>query len=298
MQKKSILIGSNGYLGRHLAFYLKEEGIDNRNFDLQPQAVEGVENYCQLDITQPETFDQLNPSSDLIFLFSGITGTANGFEDYRRFIEVNETGLLNLLTWMRQSKCKARVVFPSTRLVYRGVKNKALREDDLKEALTLYAANKLSAEHYLRMYNNAFGIDFTVFRICVPYGNIFDQSFSYGTIGFFLQKALKNENIKLFGDGTIRRTFSHVEDICTLIVKSIEKEATKNEIFNIGGENLSLLDAAGLIAKKYGISIDFSPWPDMALKLESGDTVFDDAKMQAILNYSYRNTLEGWLNNF
>lgn len=298
MQKKSILLGSNGYLGRHLAFYLKKNGFANRNYDVQHTAVEGVENYTRLDITDPASFELLDPSADFIFLFSGITGTANGFEDYRRFIDVNETGLLHLLTWMRDKRCKARIVFPSTRLVYRGVKNKKLREDDPKETRTLYAANKLSAENILWMYNNAFGIDYTIFRICVPYGNIFDRTFSYGTIGFFLQKALNKENISLFGDGMIRRTFSHVEDICTLIIQAIEKEATKNEIFNIGGENLSLLEAAGLVAKKYGVGMNFLPWPQMALKLESDDTVFDDSKIRSLLDYQYQNTLEGWLHHF
>lgn len=295
MQKKSILIGSNGYLGRHLAHHLEKAGFDNLNFDLQENPPEEIQNYRQLDITRETDLEKLDFDVDYIFLFAGLTGTANGFEKYRDFIDVNETGLLNLLTRLRGTGSRARLVFPSTRLVYRGRKNHLLREDDLKETKTIYAANKLNAENLLWMYQNAFGINYTVFRICVPYGNLFGGEFSYGTIGFFMSRAIKGEDITLFGDGTIRRTFSHVSDISEIILKAVQIPETKNQVFNIGGENMSLLDAARLVAEKYGVPVTFRVWPGMALKLESNDTVFDDAKLQSILTTHYKHSLEVWL---
>lgn len=295
MQKKSILIGSNGYLGKHLAFHLHQEGFDNLNFDIQAEASAGISNYNQIDITSENAFDKLDPDVDFIFLFAGLTGTSAGFDDYKKFIAVNELGLLNLLNWMRKTNCTARVVYPSTRLVYKGVKNHLLKEDDPKEALTIYALNKINAENMLWMYQNAFGIDYTVFRICVPYGNLFDENFSYGTLGFFISKAKIGDNITLFGDGMIGRTFTHVSDISTTINKAVQNEKTKNEIFNLGGENLTLLEVAKLVAKKYGVGIRFNPWPDLALKLESDDTVFDDGKLRAVANHQYKHSIAEWI---
>lgn len=298
MSKKSILIGSNGYLGKHLALHLKNEGFENSNFDIHPEAVQDVSNYKQLDITKENEFTKLDPETDFIFLFAGLTGTANGFEKYNDFVQVNEIGLLNLLTWMRQTKSKARIIFPSTRLVYKGVKNTALKESDTKEALTLYAANKLNGENLLWMYQNAFGIDYTIFRICVPYGNLFDDEFSYGTLGFFINKAKNKQNISLYGDGKIGRTFSHVSDISSIIIQAIQTEATKNEVYNIGGENMQLLDVATILAKKYGVDVELSDWPEMALKLESGDTIFDDTKLRSTIAFEYKHTIKDWLSTF
>jgi len=295
MQKKSILIGSNGYLGKHLAFHLRNEGFENYNFDIQAEASAGISNYIQIDITSENAFDKLDPEVDFIFLFAGLTGTSAGFDDYKKFISVNEIGLLNLLNWMRKTECRARVVFPSTRLVYKGMKNHVLKEDDPKETLTIYALNKLNAENMLWMYQNAFCIDYTIFRICVPYGNLFDQHFSYGTLGFFINKAKNGEDITLFGDGMMGRTFTHASDISNTIIRSIQSEKTKNEIFNIGGENLTLLEVAKLVANKYGVGIQFAPWPDLALKLESDDTVFDDAKLQAVINHKYGHSIAQWI---
>ena len=52
-------------------------------------------------------------------------------------------------------------------------------------------------------------------------------------------------------------------------------------MFNIGGEDYSLKEMAELIAKKYDVGVDYVPWPDVALKIESGDTVFDDQKIRS-----------------
>jgi len=129
----------------------------------------------------------------------------------------------------------------------------------------------------------------------VPYGNLFGNQYSYGTIGFFLDKASKKEDIVLFGDGSIRRSFTHVADICKTIYDAILNEGSKNQIFNIGGENLSLLDAATLVAGKFGVGIKFMPWPEMALKLESHDTVFDESKLCSLINPSRKFDLQNWL---
>lgn len=295
MQKKSILIGSNGYLGRHLAHHLQLADFDNLNCDIQGKPPTEILNYQQTDITRPNDLDKLNFDVDYVFLFAGLTGTAKGFDEYKKFIDVNETGQLNVLTKLRESGSKARLVYPSTRLVYKGVKDHLLNEDAPKASKTIYAANKLNAENMLWMYQNAFGLDYTIFRICVPYGNLFGAEFSYGTIGFFLSQARQGEDISLFGDGSIRRTFTHVSDISEIIIQSIQKEETKNQIFNIGGENLSLVEAARIIAEKFGVSVNFSAWPEMDKKLESDDTVFDDARIKSVMKVNYKNSLAGWL---
>lgn len=295
MSKNSILIGANGYLTRHLAHELNKQGYNNRNLDIQDKPAQGIVNYQKLDISNKKDLDQLDAGVDFIFLFAGLTGTADGFDHYEDFIRVNELGLLNLLTWMRESNCKARIVFPSTRLVYQGRKEHALIEGDPKEALTIYALNKLACENLLSMYQNAFGIDYTIFRICVPYGNNFGDAYSYGTLGFFLSKAMNGEDITLFGDGSVRRTFTHVDDISRIIIDGMGSPKTKNEVFNIGGENKSLLEVAKMIAGKFNVGIQLVDWPEMALKLESDDTVFDDGKLHKALDFNYKQSLVEWV---
>lgn len=298
-QKKVALLGANGYLGRNLSFYLHSQGYQVQDFDIQEQTENPWMHYEKFDILDNESFIKISADCNFIIFFSGITGTWNGFNNYKSYIEINEIGLLNVLNYIQTSGSKAKILFPSTRLVYKGIKDLPLEESAQKEAKTIYALNKLAGEQMLKLYSEIFGIKYIIYRICVPYGNIVGNDYSYGTIGFFLSQAKNQKEITLYGDGSLKRTFTNVEDICNLISLSMHKDETTDETFNIGGETFSLNEIASLIASKYDkTTIKHVPWREDALKIESGDTIFDSAKIESLCKYDYKQTFKDWLNSF
>jgi UDP-glucose 4-epimerase len=293
---RAVIIGSNGYLGRHIAKYCDANGYELRLYDIQESSTDGRTGYSKIDLQDKNCFDQIDLSCDLIFFFSGITGTAAGFKNYSDFIDVNEKGLLALLEKMRADKSPARIIFPSTRLVYKGRKDVALDEEAEKELKTIYAINKFSCEAMLKMYNNCFGLDYSIFRICVPYGNELDDNYSYGTIGSFLSRASKGENIQLYGDGLQKRSFIHVSDLAAMILESAGKPGFKNGTFNLGGpDTYSIREVAEMIASQFNVKVVFVPWPELDLALESGDTIFDSSKLEKLLAHKYRFRFSSWI---
>lgn len=276
----SLVFGANGYIGKHLSYFLQENDFSVNNFDIHADS--DLKNYTQFDITDQEQYSTIDFNVDYIFWFSGITGTSDSFEKANTFINVNEIGLVNLLNTIKHLPNKPKIIFPSTRLVYKASPN-PLKETDPKDPITIYAINKLSCEHILKSYNRLYDIQYIIYRICVPYGNFFSSNYSYGTIGFFLSKAQKGENISLYGDGSQMRTFTHIEDLCHQIINSCRNKESYNKAINIGGENLSLKEVAEIIAKKYNVTTTCVEWPQQALLLESGDTFFDDSLIQDIL---------------
>jgi UDP-glucose 4-epimerase len=295
MSKKVTIIGSNGYIGRNFTWYLKSLGAEIFCYDLQPLSFVEDVFYQPVNITVYDQVKKINTNVDLIYVFAGMTGTAQSFIDNSSFIDVNQKGLINILEHMEKCSSKARVVFPSTRLVYKGFKNVSLVEDSEKEPNTIYALTKLACEETLTIYQRIFGINYTVFRICVPYGNIFSGDFSYGTIGFFMKKAKAGENICLYGDGYQRRTFTHIYDLCNILFYASHNSASANQVYNIGGEALSLIFVANLIAEKYQVDIESVPWPKFDLKIESGDTIFDDSKLSNIYRVMKPTLFSEWL---
>ena len=294
----SIVFGANGYLGSHLIYFLIQAGHTVLPFGHAPTSKYNFPNYQSVDLTDSEAISNLDFEVSNIFVFAGMTGTEAGFDQYQKFLKVNEFGLLNILNHRRKSKGNAKIIFPSTRLVYQGIKDKFLLETDPKEAKTIYAQNKIACEGYLEMYANRYQIPYTTFRICVPYGNIFDNQYSYGTIGFFLRKAMAKEAITLYGNGAPKRTFSHVGDICNSIIATLNTPKSVNQTFNIGSDdNYSLKEVAEKIAAKFGVGISFNPWPEVAAILESGDTIFDGTKLKTLLNYQYQFSFDTWLKN-
>lgn len=276
---KCAVIGAKGFIGKHLVYYLRKGGHDVVAYDI----VEGDEkDNFQVDMTDTTSVATIDLNVDFVFMFAGLTGTYVGFDKYQMYNAVNEISLINLLDAIRHSEYKPKVIFPSTRLVYKGV-DKALKETDEKESKTIYAVNKIACEGLLYAYRSSFDIPYTIFRICIPYGNLLSSDYSFGTVGFFIKQAQAGKDITLYGGGTIKRTFTHMEDLCRQIVDGAFVKDSDGEIYNIGGETLSLKEAAEVIAKKFGVNVTSVPWPEKDLRIESDHTYFDDSKIQALL---------------
>lgn len=285
---KVAIIGANGYIGKHLTFYLQQMGITSMCYDIQEA---DAENYKQVDLTDKKSVKNIDLDVDYIYMFAGLTGTYAGFDKYETYVAINEIGLLNLLDAIRGSEHRPKVVFPSTRLVYRGV-DKPLKEEDEKETKTLYAINKQACEGLLYAYNKSFDIPYTVFRICIPYGNMLSTDYSFGTVGFFIKQAKAGNDITLYGGGDIKRTFTHMEDLCYQIVHGAMKAESNGEIYNIGGQSLSLREAAEIVANKFGTKVVTVDWPEKDLRIESNHTYFDDTKIRSLLNFGEYKRLE------
>jgi UDP-glucose 4-epimerase len=285
---KCLILGAGGYIGRHLDAALRLQG-----HQVVAAASRSGPAHSRVDTGDAETLTRLDWAVDVVFLFAGVTGTAASFKNHEGYVKGNELGLLNVLESIRLSGHRPRMVFPSSRLVYKG-SNMPLRETAELEAKTVYAANKIACEFHLRAFSNAFDIPHTIFRVCVPYGNSQGSEYSFGTVGNFIKQATETARISLYGDGSQRRTFTHVDDLCNFMALAAASADFKNETFNIPGDDLSLREAAELIGARLGAAIAFTPWPPFDLRIESGSTMFDDTKTQSRLPSVAARSMAQW----
>lgn len=293
MKKHISIIGANSYIGRNLAVHLlTRNDYEISLFDRDTAHFDNLNDYQPLNLLDPDSLSNVDFSSDVFFFFTGLTGTEQGFDDANLYVDVNEKMLLCFLDAYRKRKSKGKIVFLSTRLIYKGAEV-PLCEGAEKEFKTIYAINKFSCEQYLKMYGEMFHVEYCILRLCVPYGSTIDGARSYGTVGFFEQCARQGKPIPLYGDGSLRRTFTHMSDLCDILRLAAFHEACVQEIYNIGGQNLSLLQAAQAIGAPFGVGVEFVPWPAVALLLETGHTVFDSSKLDAILHHRYRTDFLG-----
>lgn len=294
---KIIIIGANSYLARNLIYTIKSFGEDIQLilYGKEKNHKDGCGNYVCINVLDRESVKQIDFDCDIIYFFVGKTGSANAFQEFSEFIDINEKSLLNVMSEYVSQGSAAKFVFPSTRLVYKGYDG-LVQENSEKAFKSVYAINKLACEMYIQMYHEMFGLEFIILRICVPYGTLVSDAVSYGTMEFMLNSAKQGKNISIYGDGKIRRTLTYIEDLCNAMILSSMNEACKNDVYNIGGEEYTLGNLAELIAKKYHVKVDYVPWPDLAMKMESGGTVFDSRKLDKIISYkshSFKNWIEG-----
>jgi len=293
---KALVLGCNGYVGRHLCRYAARQGWEIRGADLQAAPNVEVASYSCVDVRDVSCWARIDCDVDAIFMFAGRTGTMNSFEDFGDFIDTNDRGLVALLEALRRTGLRPRVVFPSSRLVYRGAAGVALREDAVLEPRTVYAQTKVNGEAYLALYARCFGIDYTVVRICVPYGNELDDQYSYGTLGHFFQQVRNGESLRLFGDGLQRRSFIHVGDLSRMVVELAGLRESAGRILNVGGpDNLSIGDVVDMMSRKYDVPAEHVPWPPELERIESGDTVFDSSEAEQLVGREYQWRFREWL---
>ena len=281
---KCIVFGSSGYLGANLAAYLEANGNTVN---------QGLQFDLRLDLRDRRSIANIDWNVDCVFFMAGRTGTLDSFDKYQDFLIDNQLILLNVLDSIRKSSYRPKIVFPSTRTVYKG-QDQELTVNSKLESRTLYAANKIACEQILYAYNSAYDVPFLILRICVPYGNNIGHAYSYGTLKFFLEQWNNNKKIILFGDGSAKRTLSHIDDVCKTFYGLAKSTHLVNSIFNVPGEVYSLAELALLITNSSD-KVIFQKWPDMHFKIETGSTFFEDQNLDIKPMIQPNGQLKRWI---
>ena len=292
---KAAIIGADSYIARNLIRINQAYGYaDTALYGRREKHADHVEGYRKIDPNRQEELEKAVSDCDVIYFFVGKVGTIQGFDNPDDFLDTNEKLLFRLLNACRAVGTKGKIVFPSTRLVYQGNES-AVTEVAEKQFLTPYAMQKYACEQYLGMYRHMYGIRYCVLRIGVPYGTLVQPVSSYGTLDFFLKQARDNRQISIYGDGKQRRTFTYIGDLCHILWRAGLDPNCVNDVYNVGGEDLSIGAVAEQVAAATGATVVRRPWPAEALKVESGSTVFDSQKLDGLLRYEPTVTVEQWV---
>jgi len=115
-----------------------------------------------------------------------------------------------------------------------------------------YAIVKNVGEAYCRSYYQEFGLDYTIFRFFNTYGPRQSPDF---VMSKFIQAALSNDDLTIYGDGLQSRTFCYVDDNIDACLRAMQSEQYKNDVFNIGSDCvISILQLAQTIIRLTGSS--------------------------------------------
>ncbi len=144
-----------------------------------------------------------------------------------------------------------------------------------------YAIVKNVGEAYLKSYQQEFGLEYTIFRFFNTYGPNQSKDF---VIPKFINLALQNKDISIYGDGLQTRTFCHIDDNIDTIINIHSNDLVKNDVINIGNNiEFTILELAEIIIRLTKSSSKIVHLP----ALEEGDMTRrcpDISKMKEILN--------------
>ena len=248
--KKSILVlGGNGFIGRHVVAEFVAAGHEVRVFDrprqnrmLEPWIQSGVEWQTGDFLNEADLLRALEGISTVVHLIS-MTVPQNSFENPVHDVETNLLGTLRLLAAMKQKGVRRILFISSGGAVYGPPVYLPIDENHPTNPIVPYGISKLAIEKYLLMYAHTEGLQAISLRVSNPYGPGQRIEKAQGVLTTFLYKTLSGMPLEIWGDGEVRRDFLYVQDVAQAFVLALAylENGGSERIFNIGaGQSLSI----------------------------------------------------------
>ena len=227
--------GGAGFIGSHLVDRLIEDGhtvqvIDNL-YTGNKEFVHSKAQFVELDIRDPKLYSVLEEfRPDYIFHEAAQTEVSTSMSDPMLDCDINLMGLINLLNAAVKLDVK-KFLMPSSAAVYGNLDTLPLNENMIGNPSSFYGLTKLTTEHYLRIYHEAFGLPY----ICYRYSNVFGprqgNGGEGGVISIFAKAIVQDSPIIIYGDGKQTRDFIYVDDVVEANILGMQHQVTG--IYNV-----------------------------------------------------------------
>lgn len=199
------------------------------------------------DINDAGVYDQLKGSGiDVIVHLAAKAGVRPSIEDPLGYERTNVQATVKLLQFAVNEGIE-HFVFASSSSVYGENPNHPWKENepDLKP-ISPYAATKLAGEGMGHVFSHLYDIRFTALRFFTVYGPRQRPDLA---INKFTRLISAGEKIPFFGDGSSSRDYTYIDDIVSGVLKAVDYQAQKYEIFNLGNDQtVSLREMVDVIA--------------------------------------------------
>ena len=222
---KVLIIGSEGFVGYNLV-----DGLSEKFQILTSDITEKnrLDNYTQCDITNYD--EVINTVKDVDVVINLATHSLiSSLGEETKNAQVNIIGLLNILCACRENNIK-KIIFTSASSLIGEPESLKVSENHPTKPKTAYGITKLASEHYLRLFQELYKINFVIFR----FFNIYGPYQKNGLIPSLYKKISSNESVTIFGDGKQLRDFVYIRDILPFFEKAISNDFANNSIYNIG----------------------------------------------------------------
>ncbi len=251
--------GGAGFIGSHIVDKLIKMGhkvviIDN----LSTGKIDNVNKNAKLytkDICSEEIFRIFEAEKfEMVYHHAAQIDVQRSIKDPVFDGSVNVLGTVNILEACKRYGVR-KIIYASSAAVYGQPHYLGIDEKHPIRPISYYGISKYVPEHYINIYSQLWGIDYTILRYANVYGIRQDPKGEGGVISIFMDKMLRNETRIIYGDGSATRDFINVEDVATANIKALTKGS--RETINIGtGIATSISDLCDTMREIMEVDID------------------------------------------
>ncbi len=269
------ITGGAGFIGSHLADHYGNAGhtvtlLDNFSTGSKSNIahLDGEVTTINGDIRNIELIDQLTQDSDLVLHMAAALGVNTILESPLESMSTNITGSEVVLN--AAAKHNKRIIIASTSEIYGKNPKQPLSETDDRvvgapqKIRWTYSDAKAIEEAMAFALHHEKKLPITTVRLFNTVGP--RQTGRYGmVVPRFVQAALKNEPLTIYGDGKQSRVFCHVADTVRAIAMMAQTDSTIGDVYNVGGTGeVTIKQLAEQILKvtKSKSEITYTPYSD------------------------------------
>ncbi len=252
---KGLITGGAGFIGSHLAERLLEKGhkvsvIDN----LSTGSLKNIESFrnnprfdfVEGDIRNVGLMEALMEQCDIVFHLAAAVGVKLIADRPVHTIETNIDGTEKVLE--AANKFDRKILIASSSEVYgKNEKVPFCEDDDIVLGSTRmsrwsYACSKAIDEFLGLAFHQQYGLGVVIGRFFNTIGP--RQTGQYGmVVPRFVQQALRNEPVSIYGTGQQRRCFCYVEDLIDAVTSLMDCEEAAGKVYNIGSNEEIAIEA-------------------------------------------------------
>ena len=261
---KALITGAAGFIGSHLCEQLlvggwNVVGVDNFNDYYDPQIKRRNINDClknknfrlfEADIRDEDAVNEaIGEDIRIIVHLAAMAGVRPSIDRPLLYSDVNVNGTMVLLEAAKKHRVD-KFIFGSSSSVYGNNEKVPFSEDDKVDfPISPYAATKKAGELICHTYHHLYGISVTCLRFFTVYGPRQRPDLA---IHKFAKLIEQNKPIPVYGDGTMMRDFTYIDDIIEGVVSAMARCDGFN-IYNLGeSQPISVNDLIAEIEKALG----------------------------------------------
>jgi UDP-glucuronate 4-epimerase len=219
---------------------------------------------------------------DAVVHLAAMAGVPFSIRDPRLYTSVNVDGTINLLNLSVVNNI-SNFVFASSSSVYGNIKDIPFSEDKIEnKTISPYAATKLSGEILCHTFHHNFSLPTTCLRFFTVYGPL---QRPYGmVIQRFINQAIHDKPLTVYGDGTMARDYTYVSDTVSGIIGAIDKKL-EYEVINLGNSSpVKLNELVKVIEKALNKKVEVNNLERPSTEVDI--TYADVSKANKILGYN------------
>lgn len=230
---KFLVTGAAGFIGSHMVNYLLNEGhtviaLDNYSsrFLFNDKAIN-----IFFDLTTPlQSIQSSLEGVECVFHFAAVARIPQSIRDPNRYYTNNLLSTINILSYCMEN---------NIHLVYSS-------SSSVMTPTNPYAHSKLIGEDMCKLYNQLYNLNVQ----CLRYFNVYGDNMLSGEYSTVLQKFFDSDDeITIYGDGSQKRDFTHVFDVC--VANEMMISENKFQIYDVGSKNpYSINEIAKVFRKK------------------------------------------------